>query len=104
MAAVPRFDATIHPPARLQLMAVLANVQEVEFAALRDTVKVSDSVLSKHLGALAVEGYVTLRKAASGGRQRTWASITGGGRRAFREHVRALQAIAAAADLPMAAE
>ena len=102
--AAARFDAAIHPPARLQLMAVLANVQEAEFAALRDTAGVSDSVLSKHLGALAMEGYVVLRKAALGGRQRTWASITRDGRRAFHEHVRALQALAAAAALPMAAE
>ena len=98
-----RFDPAIHPPARLQIMAVLAGVQDAEFAILRDTAGVSDSVMSKHLGALAVEGYVTIRKAALDGRQRTWAALTREGRRALREHVRALEALAATVDR-MAAE
>lgn len=89
----PEFDAVIHPPTRLQIMAVLTNVQEVEFAALRDLTKVSDSVLSKHLSALVEPGYVTLRKAAANGRQRTWASVTRAGRTAFERHVAALQAL-----------
>jgi len=90
---VPAFDPVIHPPTRLQIMAVLTNVQEVEFAALRDLTKVSDSVLSKHLSALVEPGYVKLRKAAANGRQRTWASVTRAGRTAFERHVAALQAL-----------
>jgi len=92
------FDPVIHAPARLQIMAVLAGVHDAEFSRLRDTVQVSDSVLSKHLAQLAEAGYVHLRKAAQGGRQRTWASLTRDGRRAFVAHVRALQALANVAD------
>lgn len=92
--SVPEFDPVIHPPARLQIMAVLTNVQEAEFATLRDLTQVSDSVLSKHLAALAEPGYVKLRKAAANGRQRTWASVTRAGRSAFEQHVAALQALA----------
>jgi DNA-binding MarR family transcriptional regulator len=88
------FDPVIHAPARLQIMAVLAGVQDAEFALLRDTVQVSDSVLSKHLSQLAEAGYIRLRKAAQDGRQRTWASLTREGRRAFTAHVKALQALA----------
>jgi DNA-binding transcriptional ArsR family regulator len=96
-------DPVIHAPARLQIMAVLAGVQDAEFSLLRDTVQVSDSVLSKHLAQLTETGYVHLRKAALGGRQRTWASLTRDGRRAFAGHVKALQALAAVVD-GMAAE
>jgi DNA-binding transcriptional ArsR family regulator len=94
--SIPRlaFDPIIHPPARLQIMAVLAAVQDAEFAMLRETADVSDSVLSKHLSALSEAGYVKLRKAAQDGRQRTWASMTRPGRAAFRGHVAALQALA----------
>ena len=92
------FDPVIHPPARLQIMAVLATVQDAEFAMLRKTADISDSVLSKHLSALADAGYVRLRKAAQDGRQRTWASITRAGRAAFRGHVAALQTLAGVAD------
>ena len=92
------FDPVIHPPARLQIMAVLATVQDAEFAMLRKTADISDSVLSKHLSALSETGYVRLRKAAQDGRQRTWASITRAGRAAFRGHVAALQKLASVAD------
>ena len=95
MSAALAFDPVIHPPARLQIMAVLATVQDAEFAMLRKTADISDSVLSKHLSALAEAGYVKLRKAAQDGRQRTWARLTSSGRSAFRCHVKALEALAA---------
>ena len=93
----PGFDAVLHPPARLQIVAVLANVDDAEFAKLRELVGVSDSVLSKHLAALGEAGHIVLRKAASDGRQRTWASLTRDGRRAFAAHVAALHTILAGA-------
>ena len=102
--STPPLDAVIHAPARLQIAAVLAGVSEAEFATVRDLVGVSDSVLSKHLAALAEAGYVRLRKAALGGRQRTWLSLTREGRRAFAAHVQALQALAATAQAALAAE
>ena len=89
------FDATLHPPARLQIAAVLAQAQEAEFARLRDITGVSDSVLSKHLSALADAGHIALRKAAVDGRQRTWASLTSDGRKALQKHVAALTKLAA---------
>ncbi len=88
------FDPVSHPPAGLQIMAVLTQVQDAEFALLRTTTQVSDSVLSKHLAALVDAGYVALRKATSDGRSRTWASATRAGRKAFAAHVAALTALA----------
>jgi len=95
-------DMLLHAPARLQIAALLAKVTEMEFAKLRELLKVSDSVLSKHLAALSDAGYVALRKAAEGGRQRTWASLTRAGTRALDRHVAALRAIVA--HLPAAAK
>lgn len=93
---VPReFDAVLHPPTRLQIAAMLAQAQDAEFALLKEITGVSDSVMSKHLSALADAGYISLRKANSGGRQRTWASLTSAGRTAFKRHVKALEALAA---------
>ena len=90
-------DMVLHAPARLQIAAVLGRVTDMEFAVLRDVVGVSDSVLSKHLAALAEAGYVALRKAAQDGRQRTWASLSAAGRKAFVAHLAALQDLAAGA-------
>lgn len=89
------FDAVLHPPARLQIAAILAQVQDAEFALLKSVTGASDSVMSKHLAALADAGYVSLRKANAGGRQRTWARLNSTGRAAFRQHVKALEVLAA---------
>jgi len=93
MSPVPVFDALIHAPSRLQICAILSSV-DAEFAMLRDAVKVSDSVMSKHLKQLEDAGYVKLTKAAENGRQRTWVTLTSGGRKAFTAHVAELQRLA----------
>ena len=85
------FDPLIHAPARLQAMTTLSAVSEAEFATLREALEVSDSVLSKHLAALAEAGYVRLRKGARDGRRTTWITLTKEGRKALRQHVAALR-------------
>lgn len=92
--SVERFDPLVHPPARLQLMALLDDVNEMEFGTARDVLGVSDSVLSKHLAQLSDAGYIELRKATVNTRQRTWIVATAAGRKAFKGHVAALQALA----------
>ena len=91
------FDPVIHAPIRLQTCAILASADQVEFGLLRDALKVSDSVLSKHLKQLEEAKFVRLHKAASAGRQRTWLSLTPAGRKAFAAHVRELERLASSA-------
>ena len=86
-------DPLIHAPNRLEISALLMPLEEAEFRLLREELGVSDSVLSKHISRLEEAGYVRLRKSAVNGRQRTWARLTGKGRRAFITHVAALQAL-----------
>jgi len=88
--SAPVFDPLIHAPGRLQICAILSTA-EAEFAVVRDAIKVSDSVLSKHVKALEEAGYVSVRKAAMDGRQRTWLSMTSAGKKAFKAHVAELE-------------
>jgi DNA-binding MarR family transcriptional regulator len=97
----PRFDEVVHAPNRLQVCAILAAVDKAEFATVRDSLGVADSVLSKHLKVLVDAGYVALDKPSGSGRVRTWASLTKAGRAAFAGHVAELQRLAGAADLPL---
>lgn len=94
------FNEVIHVPARLRVCSILAEVAEVEFGVIRDSLGLSDSALSKHLRVLEIAGYVLLRKGVVDTRTRTWVSLTKGGRSAFRAHVVALRALAASADVP----
>ena len=84
-------DPLIHAPTRLQLVTMLSAVSEAEFATLRAALEVSDSVLSKHVSALADAGYVSSRKGVRAGRRTTWIALTSAGRKALREHVAALR-------------
>ena len=84
-------DPLIHAPARLQLLTTLSAVSEAEFSTLRDALEVSDSVLSKHVSALADAGYLHSRKGVHAGRRTTWVGLTNTGRKALREHVAALR-------------
>ncbi len=94
MSVTPVFDSVIHAPGRLQICAILSSVSDAEFAMIRDTLKVSDSVLSKHLKQLEEAGYLAVSKMTQDGRQRTWASLTGKGRKAFAAHVAELTRLA----------
>ena len=100
MIASPVFDVVIHAPGRLQICAILSSVDDAEFAMIRDAIKVSDSVLSKHLKQLEEAGYVKLAKAAENGRQRTWIALTSAGRKAFAAHVAELQRLAGLTEPP----
>ena len=84
-------DEHVLAPARLRLMSMLTAVSQAEFATVRDALDVSDSVLSKHLGALAEVGYVRRRKGVHRGRRTTWISLTPRGRKALSAHVTALR-------------
>ena len=39
----PRFDPVIHEPMRLRICGILSTVDEMQFAALRDTLDISDA-------------------------------------------------------------
>ncbi len=74
-------------------MTMLTAVSEAEFSALRDHLDVADSVLSKHISALASVRYVNSRKGTHLGRRTTWIRLTPTGRRALAAHVSVLRAI-----------
>ena len=92
-----RLDEVIHAPVRLSIIAALADVDEAEFALVRDTVEISDSVLSKQARQLEDAGYVKIRKGYVGRRPRTWLSLTAAGRKALDRHLAARRAIVAGA-------
>lgn len=89
-----RLDDVIHAPVRFSIVTALASVDNAEFAAVRDAVEISDSVLSKQATALEQAGYVKIEKGYMGKRPRTWLSLTDQGRKALESHLAALRDIA----------
>ncbi|MFI5771315.1 winged helix-turn-helix domain-containing protein [Streptomyces sp. NPDC051658] len=93
----PAIDAAINHPTRLAVVAFLSACDEAEFATVRSSCQVSDSMLSKIASALEGIGYLAIRKGYVGKRPRTWLSLTPAGQQALALHVAALQGIAATA-------
>jgi len=79
---------------------MLAAVDQAQFATMRDRLEVSDSVLSKHVSALAEARYLKAGKGMADSRRTTWLSLTPTGRHAFAAHVAALRAVLDDVDAP----
>lgn len=93
MTVDPRFDEVIHARHRLQICALLAEVDSVDFATVQETLGVSDYVVSKHLKILVDAGYVATHKEKMRGRARTWLTLTSSGRAALQGHLAELRRI-----------
>ncbi len=93
----PRYelDDLLGHPVRFSVVALLAAADRSEFGFVRDSVEVTDSVLSKQMSALERAGYVKVKKGFVGKRPRTWLSPSADGRRRFPRHLDALREIAA---------
>ncbi len=89
------FNDVIHEKNRLRICGILSGVDTISFPALAEALGVSDSVLSKHLKTLQEAGHVSVIKPRSAGRPRSLIALTPHGRRAFRNHVLALNAMIA---------
>lgn len=92
-------DPIIHPTHRLKICAMLATAPTVELSLVKDHLGLSPSALSKQVAALVDAGYVRQQRSSSDSR-RVYLSLTKKGTQAYRGHVKALQAIVAAADVP----
>lgn len=80
-------------PVRLSIIAALVRVDSAEFHTVRDSLEVSDSVLSKQVAALEAAGFVSVVKGYVGKRPRTWLAATAEGKAALAAHLAALRAI-----------
>ena len=98
MTATARFDEIIHPSTRLSIVALLAAVDWVDFAFVRDRLGLSDSALSKQFATLEDAGYLVIERPVTERRRRVRARLTPRGREAFEGHVAALYEILDAGD------
>jgi DNA-binding MarR family transcriptional regulator len=91
---VAELDQLLLDPTRLAIVSLLAAAEWAEFGFVRDSVRLSDSALSKQVTTLSKSDYVEVRKGYVGKRPRTWLNLTETGRATLADHISALQAIA----------
>lgn len=92
--SLARIESDLGNPTRLGIVASLKNRDKAEFKLLRDSLGVSDSVLSRHISALEKAGMVEVKKGYVGKRPRTWVAITPDGSSRLDGHVQALRELA----------
>ncbi|MGH2494458.1 MAG: winged helix-turn-helix domain-containing protein [Ktedonobacteraceae bacterium] len=86
----------IHQPARLRIMSVLISLDsdlQPSFNYLKDVLELTDGNLGAHLRKLEEASYIEICKTFINNKPHTYVEVTSMGRRAFAEHVAALQDI-----------
>lgn len=76
---------------RLGIMSVLAANEWVEFSRLKDLLDVTDGNLASHISALEKVNYLDVKKQFVGKKPQTTYKITRAGKKAFAEHLDALE-------------
>lgn len=76
---------------RLGIMSALAVNDRLEFNSLKEYLDVTDGNLASHLKALEKEAFIQVEKSFIGRKPNTKYSITTGGKKAFKEHLSALE-------------
>jgi DNA-binding MarR family transcriptional regulator len=76
---------------RLGIMSILMVNEFVEFAALKEQLQITDGNLASHVAALEKLDYIRTRKQFIGRKPNTSYAATPAGRKAFGEHLDALE-------------
>ena len=76
---------------RLGIMSALVVNDAMDFKTLKQSLDLTDGNLSSHIAALENEGYVRVTKAFVGKKPLTTYILTSSGRKAFAEHLDALE-------------
>jgi len=76
---------------RLGIMSILMVRDWVEFKELKELLDITDGNLASHIGALEKNEYIQVRKEFVGKKPRTTYAVTPLGRKAFSDHLAALE-------------
>lgn len=78
---------------RLAMMSLLMIAEEIDFNTLKERLDLTDGNLASHAVKLEESGYITVHKRFMGKKPQTTYSATAEGKKAFREHLDALERI-----------
>ncbi|MFL5763077.1 MAG: winged helix-turn-helix domain-containing protein [Bacteroidia bacterium] len=76
---------------RLGIMSMLMVNDWVEFSTLKEMLEITDGNLASHISALEKTGYIEVKKQFIGKKPNTTYAVTKAGKKAFNEHLDALE-------------
>lgn len=86
-----KLDKAFENRLRLQIMSVLVANQRYDFNSLKELLGVTDGNLASHLKGLEKEAYILVNKSFLGRKPNTNYEATTKGKKAFAEHLDALE-------------
>ncbi len=84
-------NKTFESRVRLGIMSALVVNESLDFTSLKTSLNLTDGNLSSHIASLENEGYVKAKKEFVGKKPQTTYAATAAGRRAFTDHLNALE-------------
>ncbi len=91
MGLIDGINKTFDHRIRLGIMSVLMVNDHMDFTGLRDLLEVTDGNLASHLKALEKAAFIRVEKRFLGRKPNTLYHITDEGKKAFRDHINALE-------------
>jgi DNA-binding MarR family transcriptional regulator len=91
MSIITNIDKTFESRVRLGIMSVLIVNDWIDFSELKELLGVTDGNLSSHIKGLEKVEYIEIRKQFVGNRPNTSFRVTNIGRKAFQDHLLALE-------------
>lgn len=88
---ITKLNKTFDNKVRLGIMSVLIVNDWVDFKALKEMLDLTDGRLASHIKGLESEGFIEIRKQFIGNKPNTSYSVTDSGRKAFDDHLDALE-------------
>ena len=76
---------------RLGIMSVLMVADEIDFVSLKEQLQGTDGNIASHITALEKMAYIKVEKKFIGKKPNTTYSVTAQGKKAFKEHINALE-------------
>ena len=89
--AFDKLDKAFENRVRLQIMSVLMVNENYDFTSLKELLEVTDGNLASNLKALEKEEYIIIQKSFVGRKPNTNYQASATGRKAFQEHLAALE-------------
>ena len=88
---ITKLNKTFDNKVRLGIMSVLIVNDWVDFKTLKEMLDLTDGRLASHIKGLEGEGFIEIRKQFIGKKPNTSYSVTIAGRKAFDDHLDALE-------------
>jgi DNA-binding MarR family transcriptional regulator len=91
MISIEQLNKAFENRIRLGIMSVLMVNEKIDFNNMKEMLQVTDGNLASHISALEKAEYIKVHKQFIGKKPQTTYSATASGRKAFHEHLDALE-------------